>query len=75
MKSKKTILAAQMFIFFEIILIIMVIISFATKQWENLFLSLLAILSLSFPFIITHIAAKKRVMLPPRFQLVAVLFI
>ncbi|SFA99584.1 hypothetical protein [Clostridium frigidicarnis] len=62
-------------ILFEIILIITSIESISSKQWNTLILSLLAIACIILPFIITHIANTKNLILPYSFKLISLLFI
>ncbi|EGW39583.1 hypothetical protein [Desulfosporosinus sp. OT] len=57
-------------VLFEIILIVTAFVSIATKQWNNLFLTLLTIVCLILPFIITRIANIKNLVLPSSFQLI-----
>lgn len=60
---------------FELILIATAIASIASKQWNNLALSLLAITCLIIPFIITYIANIKNILLPSTFKSITLLFI
>jgi putative membrane protein len=62
-------------ILFCIILVITAIANLALSQWKKVFLSLLALICLPIPFIIAHIANKKKFKLPSSFELLAVLFI
>lgn len=62
-------------ILFQIILIITSIESISSKQWNTLILSLLAIACIILPFIITHIANTKNLILPYSFKLISLLFI
>lgn len=75
MNNIKSKLVLVISIFFESILIITTISSLITNQWRTLFLAILAIISLSFPFIITYIANKNKIRLPLNFQLILILFI
>ena len=60
---------------FEIILVTTAILSITSKEWKNLALSLLAIVCIILPFIITSIANKKNIVLPSSFQSISILFI
>ncbi|WP_258049664.1 hypothetical protein [Clostridium weizhouense] len=71
-KNKVTI---GMAILFEIVLIITAISNILSKQWNNLLLSILAIICIILPFIITYIAHKKNIILPSSFNIIALLFI
>lgn len=75
MNNKNSKLIIGMAVVFEIILIITAILSIASGQWKNLMLSLIAIVSIVLPFIITHIANIKKIILPSSFQLISLLFI
>lgn len=67
--------AAGIAVLFEMLLITTVIGSIISRQWKDLSLSLLAIVSLMLPFIFTRFAMKKRIKLPSSFQLISLLFI
>lgn len=71
-KNKLTIGIA---ILFEIVLIITAISNILSKQWGNLLLSLLTLICLILPFVITHIANAKNIVLPSSFNIIALLFI
>jgi len=75
MNSKNNKLATILAVFFEIILISTSIISVVSSQWKNFLLCLLTIVCLTLPFIITYIANKKKIVLPPSFQLATLIFI
>src|SRR5690554_5363940 len=75
MENKNSKFAMGIAALFEIILIVTGIFSFSARQWKNLSLCLLASLCLLLPFVITYIANMKKVLLPPSFQMVAILFI
>ena len=73
--NKYSRLAVGMSALFDIILISTSVISVVSKDWNNLILSLTTILSLKLPFVITYIANKKKLALPPNFQFILLLFI
>ena len=60
---------------FETILIVTAFLNIATRQWKNLPLTLLTMVCLILPFIITHIAIRKKIMLPSGFQFITLVFI
>lgn len=62
-------------ILFDIIIVATSLMSIASSNWKVLGLSLLAILCLKLPFIITSIANRKNLVLPSNFQLITILFI
>lgn len=62
-------------ILFETILLVTLIVSIISKQWQDFFLSLLAIVCLLLPFIISYLAKKMNIMLPSSFQTIALLYI
>jgi putative membrane protein len=49
--------------------------SLISKYWEGFFLSLLGLVCIPIPFLISYIANKNRLQLPPQFQLASILFI
>lgn len=75
MNNKNSKLAIGIAVLFEIILITTSILSIASRQWKNLTLSLLAIVCIILPFIITRIANIKNIVLLSSFQLISLLFI
>lgn len=75
MINKNSKLAIGIAVLFEIILIATSILSIASKHWENLTLSLLAIICIMLPFLIIHISNVKKIVLPSHFQLISLLFI
>lgn len=75
MKNQNSKLSIAIALLFEIILIGTAIINIATREWKDLFLTLLAMVCLTLPFLITRIANIKSITLPPRFQLITLLFI
>ena len=60
---------------FETILIVTAFLSIATRQWKNVTLTLLAMVCLSLPFLITYIASLKNIVLPSSFQLITIVFV
>ncbi|MDF2675939.1 MAG: hypothetical protein K0Q97_229 [Bacillota bacterium] len=68
-------LSFAMLILFEIILFIKAVLCIFTKQWSEFYLSLLTIVLLLMPFLITYISKKKKVNLPNSFNLVSTIFI
>lgn len=62
-------------ILFELILITTAITSIAPRQWSTLSLSLLTIICLMLPFIITYISNIVNAVLPYNFKLTTLLFI
>lgn len=75
MNNKNSKLAIGIAILFEIILLITCIVSIASKEWNTFFMSILAIVSIFLPFIVTYIANKKKILLPSSFQLISLIFI
>lgn len=75
MNNRNSKLAIGITALFEIILIITAIYNIMSRQWRNLDLLLLAIVCLILPFIITYIANRNKIFLPPNFQLITVIFI
>ncbi|GAA0076522.1 hypothetical protein UT300005_09000 [Clostridium sp. CTA-5] len=71
-KNKITIGIALLF---ELVLIITATSNILSKQWNNLLLSILAIICIILPFAITHIANVKNIVLPSSFNIIALLFI
>lgn len=58
----------------EIIIIITAITSVAANDWKIFKLSLITIVLLILPFLITHASNKKKLLLPPGFQLISLTF-
>jgi hypothetical protein len=75
MNNRNSKLAIGMAVVFEIILVTTAVFSITSKEWKDLFLSILAIVCIILPFIITRIANKKNIELPSRFQLISILFL
>lgn len=75
MNNAKGNLAIKITVLFEIISILTAMMNIAAGQWRLVFLSLLAIITLTFPYIAAYIAEKNRIMLPRNFNLAATLFI
>ena len=75
MKNKHSKLSIGIAILFEIILITTAISSIISRQFEGLFLFPGAITCIILPFIITHIANKKKILLPSSFEFISLLFI
>lgn len=75
MNLKKSKLPVKAAVFSGVIIFVTGIINLLFQQWKNSVLSLLALLCLTIPFIITRIAGIKKLVLPPSFQLAAVIFI
>lgn len=75
MNNKNGSLAIGMAVLFEIIVIASAIASIISGQWKNLGLSMLAVVCLPIPFIITGIADKKKILLPSSFPYVILVFI
>lgn len=73
--NKNSKLTAKIAVLFVVILVATSIISIISRNWKILILSLMTILSLMIPFIITHIADKKKIVMPNNFQLITLLFI
>jgi len=68
-------IANKISILLIILLIVTAILSISSSQWKNLFISSLAIASIIFVFIIEYFFKRKKILLPPSFVLVAILFI
>ncbi|MFT8315491.1 MAG: hypothetical protein ABF633_14760 [Clostridium sp.] len=62
-------------VLFELILTTTAITGILSRQWKLLTLSLLSIICLMIPFIITYIANIKNIILPYTFKLITLLFI
>lgn len=62
-------------VLFELILTTTAITGILSRQWKLLTLSLLSIICLMIPFIITYIANIKNIVLPSTFKLITLLFI
>jgi putative membrane protein len=60
MNNKNSSLAIEIAVVFKIILVATSMLSIISRQWKNLTLSLLAILCIMLPFLITHIANRKK---------------
>ena len=75
MKNRHSKLSIGIAILFEIIMITTAIFKIISGQWEGLFLFPSAIICTTLPFIITHIANKKKILLPSSFEFMSVLFI
>ena len=75
MNNQNNKLSLGIAVLFEIILIVTAIVSITTKQWKNLFLTLLAIVCVMLPFIITRIANIKNIVLPSSFQLITLVLV
>ncbi|AGK96997.1 hypothetical protein [Clostridium pasteurianum] len=75
MINKDNKLATGIAVLFELILIVTAITSILSGQWKLLSLSLLSIICLMIPFIITYIANIKNIILPSSFKLITLLFI
>ena len=75
MKNKHSKISIGIAVLFEIILITTVISSIISRQFESLFLYPGAIICIMLPFIITHIANKKKLLLPSSFEFISLLFI
>ncbi|HBP63726.1 MAG TPA: hypothetical protein DD730_05540 [Desulfosporosinus sp.] len=71
-KSKLSVGIAMLFV---TILLVTAFLSIATRQWKNVYLSLLAMVGLSLPFIITYIANRKYLELPSSFQSITLVFV
>lgn len=62
-------------IIFALIYIIMLFITvFSRHQWSAFMLSILALIGISVPFIISYVAAEKGISLPPHFIITMLLF-
>ena len=75
MKNKHSKLTIGIAVLFEIILITTAIFKIILKQFEGLFLFPGAIVCIILPFIVTHIANKKKIVLPSSFEFISLLFI
>lgn len=75
MNNKNNRLVIGIALLFEITLIVTAILSIVSRQWKNLWLSLLAVVCLIIPFILTRIANIKKIRLPYNFQLMTLIFI
>lgn len=75
MRNQNSKLSVGIAVLFEIILIVTAIISIVTGQWKNLTLTLLAIVCLTLPFLISRIANIKNIVLPSSFQSISIVFV
>lgn len=75
MNNKHSKLTIGIAVLFEIILIATAIFKIISGQFEGLFLFPGAIVCIILPFIITHIANKKKIVLPSSFEFISLLFI
>lgn len=75
MNNQNSKLSVGIALLFEVILIVTAIVNIATRQWMDLSLTLLAMVCLILPFIITRIANKTSITLPTNFQSITVIFI
>ena len=75
MNNKHSKLTIGIAVLFEIILITTAIFNIISGQLEEFILISLAIVCIILPFIITHIANKKKIVLPSSFELISLLFI
>ena len=75
MKNRNSKLTIGLAVMFELILIVSGILSIASREWENLFLIMLAMICLFLPFVITQVVKKKNIVLPSSFQIITLLFI
>jgi len=75
MNTKFDKMAAFLASLFEIILIFTAVTSLMSKYWKNFYLSLIAISLLLFMFIIAYALNKRKLILPPGFQIGSVIFI
>ena len=58
-----------------VILIVTATLSISSSQWKNLFICSLAIASIIFVFIIEYFFKGKKILIPPSFVLITILFI
>ncbi|MHB8072738.1 hypothetical protein [Desulfosporosinus fructosivorans] len=75
MNNQNSKLSVGIAMLFETILIMTAFWSIASRQWKNVSLTLLAMVCLSIPFLITYIANLKNLVLPPSFQSTTVVFV
>lgn len=75
MISKNSRPAAALAVIFEFVLIISAAVKIISKQWNGLLLIFMTGICILLPFVITYIADKKNIILPPGFQIVSLLFI
>ncbi|AWK52092.1 hypothetical protein DIC82_14210 [Clostridium beijerinckii] len=75
MNNKHSKLTIGIAVLFEIILIATAIFKIISGQFEGLFLFPGAIVCIILPFIVTHIANKKKIVLPSSFEFISLLFI
>lgn len=74
MKNKKDKFPVILAALFGIIILITCIFNIIEKQWDKLFLSLLAFICLPIPFVLGFISRVKKIQLPNNFQLVTLIF-
>jgi hypothetical protein len=68
-------LSVGLALLFELILVVTAILSTVSGEWKNVALTMLAMVCLMLPFIITRIADMKMVVLPSGFRIMALVFI
>lgn len=75
MNNRNGSLSVVMAVLFEIIVIITAIVYILSGQRREIYLYIIAIVSLIFPFIISGIASRRKILLPSSFQIVTLVFI
>lgn len=75
MNHQKSKLSVGIAMLFVTILLVTAFLGIATRQWKNVFLTLLAMVCLSLPYIITYIANRKHLELPYSFQSITLVFV
>lgn len=75
MKNNHSKISIAIAVLIEIFLIITAIFQITSSQFKNAMITLLVIICMLFPFFITRIANKKKIMLPSSFELITLLFI
>lgn len=73
--NKNSILAIITFLIFEVILLLTLWSIIQSHQWQKLGLVALAIVTLVLPFILTWLANRLKIQLPPGFQILTLIFL
>lgn len=75
MNDQNSKLSVGIAVLFEIILMITAFVSIGSREWKELFLTVLAMTCLILPFLISRLASLKNIMLPPSFLPIMLVFV
>jgi len=75
MNLRRSKLSVGLAMLFVTILIGTAVMGIATRQWKTVYLTLLAMVCLSFPYIITYIAHRNNIVLPSSFESITIVFV